>query len=59
MPRECDNDDCEYETFVDDKGRGRARWVHAEECEGPVIFEREIVKDPPRGSFLAFMLGQE
>jgi hypothetical protein len=55
VPRECDNDNCDYETYVDGEGRPRARWVHAEECEGPVPFEELRVKDAPEGSFLAYL----
>ena len=59
LPRECDNDDCDYETFVDAEGRARAQWVHVSECEGLVPVDPQIVKNAPKGSFLAFMLGQE
>jgi hypothetical protein len=32
LPRECDNDDCDYEAYIDDLGRPRIKWVHAEDC---------------------------
>jgi hypothetical protein len=38
LPRECANDDCDYETGVDSTGRARAWWVHAPSCSGPVDF---------------------
>jgi hypothetical protein len=59
LPRECDNDNCDYETFVGDDGIARAQWAHVPECEGPVSIDPGIVKNPPPGSFLAFMLGQK
>jgi hypothetical protein len=58
LPRECDNDDCDYYTYVDGEGRGRARWEHVEGCEGPVNFESEIPATAPEGSFLAYMQGR-
>lgn len=59
MLRECDNDSCDYETYVDAEGRARARWDHVEGCEGFPPLDPEIVKNPRPGSFLAFMLGRE
>lgn len=53
IPRECDNDDCDYETGVDGAGRPRARWVHDPACEGPVEFVPPT--DVPDGSFLAYL----
>lgn len=31
-PRECDNDDCDYVSYVDDNGQPRVRWEHVAEC---------------------------
>jgi hypothetical protein len=38
LPRECDKDNCDYETGVDSAGRARAWWVHVPPCNGPVDF---------------------
>lgn len=32
LPRECDNDECDYETYVDGNGVPRAKWVHVPDC---------------------------
>lgn len=32
LPRECDNDECDYDTYVDGQGRAGARWEHAPGC---------------------------
>lgn len=58
LPRECDDDRCDYETYVDGNGVGRARWVHDPECEGPVDFESRIPDNAPDGSFLAYLEGR-
>lgn len=55
LPRECDNDDCDYETGVDDSGKPRAWWVHVAPCEGPVAFRAPDEVHPE--SFLAFLMG--
>lgn len=57
LPRECDNDACDYETGVVN-GQPRAWWVHDESCEGPVDFESRIPDNAPEGSFLAYLLGR-
>lgn len=54
IPRECDNDDCDY----NEKGQ----WEHVEGCDGPmpVISEdeaRELIRKAPPGSFLATTFG--
>lgn len=36
LPRECDNDDCDYDSHVDGRGRAGARWEHAPECRASV-----------------------
>lgn len=41
--RECDNDNCEYETGVGPDGRPRVWWVHVPECDGPVNFTGDSV----------------
>lgn len=58
MLRECDNDSCDYETYVDDGGRPRARWQHVADCPGPPKFD--LYDDvPPSGSFLEYLLGRK
>lgn len=52
LPRECDNDDCDYETY-DDNGVGRARWIHVPPCEGPMDFGPPTVEQVR--AFLAFL----
>lgn len=58
MLRECDNDDCEYETGVRN-GRPAVWWVHVPECIDspearlPVMPERHVTE------FRAFLLGYE
>lgn len=37
LPRECDNDACDYDSYTDSEGRVRVRWEHAPECR-PVEF---------------------
>lgn len=54
LPRECDNDACDYETGVDGEGRPRAWWVHAPECKG--LVEYEVPTEASPGSFLAYLL---
>lgn len=54
LPRECDNDDCDYETGVDSNGRPFARWVHHHTCDGPVEFELPTEVRP--GSFLEYLV---
>lgn len=53
IPRECDNDACDYETGVVD-GKPKAWWVHVSECDGPVAFE--LPKEVKPGTFLDFLL---
>jgi hypothetical protein len=55
VTRECDNDDCDYETYVNDDGRPRVRWIHVEGCEGPVPFDELREENAPRDSFLAYL----
>lgn len=55
LPRECDNDACDYEPG--DGGRGV--WRHAAECAGPVPFGELVVSDPHPESFLTFIKGWE
>ena len=31
--RECDNDNCEWESYVDSNGVARVKWVHVAECK--------------------------
>lgn len=56
IPRECDNDDCDYETY-DAGGQGRARWVHVPSCPGPAeVPDLGTLMDNAReGSFLEYM----
>lgn len=55
IPRECDNDDCDYETVQGADGRPRLQWVHVAKCEGPVQFDYPA--NVPPGSFAAYLLG--
>jgi hypothetical protein len=55
LPRECDNDACDYETGVID-GRAAAWWVHADTCDGPVAFKPPCPESVQRGSFADFLL---
>lgn len=55
LPRECDNDACDYDTTTS----GRPVWRHVEGCAGPVPFGELIVSDPPPESFLSFIRGWE
>lgn len=55
-PRECDNDDCDYETYVDGNGNPQVRWVHFDGCDGPVKFQ--MPTEIPKGSFLEFLTGR-
>lgn len=57
MARECDNDDCDYETSADDSGRPRVRWVHVGDCGGLRPFEPPYPGDIPPGSFLEYLKG--
>lgn len=57
-PRECDNDNCDYETYVDDCGHGRARWIHVPECGGRVEFNPPDPDSVPEGSFAAYLMGR-
>lgn len=61
IPRECDNDDCDYEPYTCDDGRTVAQWVHVESCEGPMESPdmEQLVKNAPEGSFLAYMMGRK
>ena len=63
MVRECDNDDCDYETYVDASGHPRVRWEHADLCEGspaPLDADRlKAVAATHPHSFLAFLIGSE
>lgn len=63
IPRECDNDDCDYETYVDANGNPQVRWEHDESCDGPVELIsgdelRARAKAAPT-SFLAWILPPE
>lgn len=55
MTRECDNDNCDYETYVDSNGSPRARWVHVPECVP--MDDLPITKpgEAPKGSFLEYL----
>lgn len=61
--RECDNDECEYETGVNETGQAHAWWVHAEDCAGPpepldhAELTARAAAQPT--SFLAMLLGPE
>lgn len=57
-PRECDNDDCDYETGVDDNGVPYARWEHVEGCDGLPVYTPPNPEDVRPGSFLAFLMGR-
>jgi hypothetical protein len=58
IPRQCDNDDCDYETGIDpDTGRAQAWWIHAESCSGPVELPPIDPSTIPPSSFAAFLLG--
>ncbi len=58
MTRECDNDDCDYVTYVDDAGHPRVRWEHVSSCAGLVRYELPDPGDAPDGSFQAYLLGR-
>ena len=32
IPRDCDSDDCDYETFHDGQGQPYLKWVHVPGC---------------------------
>lgn len=58
IPRECDNDDCDYETGVRD-GVPRAWWVHVPGCqplESRAPGTPEVIDNR---SFLSFMRGYQ
>jgi hypothetical protein len=55
-PRECDNDDCDYVTGVDDNGVAFIRWEHVLGCEGPVEYALPRPEDVRKGSFLDFLM---
>lgn len=57
MTRECDNDDCDYETYVDSEGRAKVRWIHVGRCEGMVEFRPPSAREAHPDSFLAYLLG--
>lgn len=60
MLRECDNDSCDYDTYVNGDGVPRARWVHVPECVGPVEYEIPNPGQVSSNSFLAtFMKSAE
>ena len=54
-PRECDNDDCDYETGVVD-GEAKAWWVHVPECAGLKAFQPPRPEDVKSGTFLDFLM---
>jgi len=58
IPRECDNDDCDYETGVR-AGVPTAWWVHSEKCAGPVDFTPTTNNSIDGSSFLSFLKGYE
>lgn len=53
IPRECDNDACDYETGVVD-GAAKAWWVHVPECAGPVTYD--LPTEAECGTFLDYLL---
>ena len=55
LPRECDNDACDYETGVR-AGRPQAWWNHVDGCEGPVEFPVPDPQSVRPGSFADFLL---
>lgn len=54
-PRECDNDDCDYETGVID-GEAKIWWVHVDGCEGLVQYEPPAPEDVRPGSVADFLM---
>lgn len=58
IPRECDNDDCDYETGVRN-GRPMAWWVHVSPCAGPVSFGQTNSNSIDERDSLAFFKGYE
>lgn len=51
--RECDNDNCEWETRIDDNGVPRVWWRHVAECEP--VYDLPVTKPAPKGSFLEYL----
>lgn len=58
MVRECDNDDCDYETDVDSEGRPYVRWVHIGGCPGLVEYQPPDPESIPGGSFAEYLLAR-
>jgi hypothetical protein len=56
-PRECDNDDCDYEQEVGDDGVPRNVWVHVDGCKGLDLPEFDS-GSAPDGSFEAYLQGR-
>lgn len=51
LPRECDNDACDYEAHTNDQGVVRGRWVHVASCN-PVIFQPDSDRIAPPEYYL-------
>ncbi len=58
LPRECDNDDCDYETHIGGDGVPRLVWEHVPGCSGLSLPELDT-SNVPDGSFLAYLMARK